>query len=308
MQNIDYVIRMREVLGINTRPKKYPVPPHPMMLERRYATALSRIVRQWREGTATVLAERLPLWISESRLIRQDQDEEEIEPLGPADTEGSLSDKVAAALAAVFLLGLPRVPGVSRRVGADTLRLTRLQWARSVEFMTSVQISPLNAWEPQLLRNFVGQNTALITGLSAETRNAVTTAIVRGIQEGRTGRQIERDILGTGLPAGPFRKATNRAKLIAADQVQKLVGKSTELNQAQFGIKSYTWRTRKDDRVREEHRVREGKRFFWKSPPRGGHPGQAINCRCYAEPRITSRQSRRMIQAADKRTRRILGV
>ena len=46
------------------------------------------------------------------------------------------------------------------------------------------------------------------------------------------------------------------------------------------------WRTVGDSRVRTAHRAREGQIFAWDKPPSDGHPGQPINCRCYAEPII----------------------
>lgn len=45
----------------------------------------------------------------------------------------------------------------------------------------------------------------------------------------------------------------------------------------------YIWRTQGDGKVRSEHAEREGKTFSWDSPPDGGHPGEAPNCRCWAE-------------------------
>lgn len=46
----------------------------------------------------------------------------------------------------------------------------------------------------------------------------------------------------------------------------------------------YIWRTRGDGKVRSEHADRDGKVFDWDNPPEGGHPGEAHNCRCWAEP------------------------
>ena len=45
----------------------------------------------------------------------------------------------------------------------------------------------------------------------------------------------------------------------------------------------YVWRTKKDDKVRDSHREREGKVFNRHVPPEGGHPGEDHNCRCWAE-------------------------
>lgn len=46
----------------------------------------------------------------------------------------------------------------------------------------------------------------------------------------------------------------------------------------------YIWRTRGDGKVRSAHADRHGKTFSWNDPPDGGHPGEAPNCRCWAEP------------------------
>ncbi|MCK5296953.1 MAG: minor capsid protein [Alphaproteobacteria bacterium] len=47
---------------------------------------------------------------------------------------------------------------------------------------------------------------------------------------------------------------------------------------------AYIWRTKSDNKVRSSHAEREGKIFSWDNPPEGGHPGEAYNCRCEAEP------------------------
>lgn len=46
---------------------------------------------------------------------------------------------------------------------------------------------------------------------------------------------------------------------------------------------TYIWRTVGDGKVRSSHADRNGKVFSWVNPPEGGHPGEAPNCRCWAE-------------------------
>jgi hypothetical protein len=43
--------------------------------------------------------------------------------------------------------------------------------------------------------------------------------------------------------------------------------------------------------VRDRHAANDDKLFRWDTPPEGGHPGQAYNCRCYAEPVAPGSQS-----------------
>jgi SPP1 gp7 family putative phage head morphogenesis protein len=76
----------------------------------------------------------------------------------------------------------------------------------------------------------------------------------------------------------------SRAALIARDQVGKLFGEVNKARQQNIGVSGYVWRTANDNRVREEHEALDGDRFEWSSPPSEGYPGEAVNCRCYADP------------------------
>ncbi len=91
-------------------------------------------------------------------------------------------------------------------------------------------------------------------------------------------------------------KAKKRAKLIARDQTSKLNSVLAKARQTNLGVEEYIWHNSKDRRVRgnpgglypdvprdKNHWIREGKVFRWDKPPKDGHPGEAINCRCYAE-------------------------
>jgi len=78
-----------------------------------------------------------------------------------------------------------------------------------------------------------------------------------------------------------------RAKLIARDQIGKLNGRINASRLTSIGIDKFIWRTSKDERVRPDHRKREGKIYEFSNPPNGEIPGTPINCRCFAEPVIS---------------------
>ena len=61
-------------------------------------------------------------------------------------------------------------------------------------------------------------------------------------------------------------------------------GLINERRQRALGIDQYIWRSRDDNKVRHEHAGHDDKVFDWDNPPETGHPGQAYNCRCFAEP------------------------
>ena len=46
----------------------------------------------------------------------------------------------------------------------------------------------------------------------------------------------------------------------------------------------YIWHTQEDDKVRPWHADRDGEIFDTDDPPEDGNPGEAENCRCWAEP------------------------
>ena len=82
---------------------------------------------------------------------------------------------------------------------------------------------------------------------------------------------------------------------IARDLSGKLTSRLNQARQEAVGITEYIWRT-----VTKicNHSGREGKKFKWKIPPPGGHPGQAHLCSCFAEPVI---HTGRVIRTAKKR-------
>ena len=136
---------------------------------------------------------------------------------------------------------------------------------------------------------FVKQNIKLIKTIPNQLFRETEGIVFRGIQQGLSHTTIKKHL------AERIEINRNRAKLIARDQTGKLNAQLTQLRQQSVGVKRYIWRTVGDERVRgnpvgrysgatPSHFSREGKTFKWASPPNDGHPGQPIQCRCYAEP------------------------
>ncbi|MEH6721116.1 MAG: phage minor head protein [Aurantimonas endophytica] len=84
------------------------------------------------------------------------------------------------------------------------------------------------------------------------------------------------------LPADPDRAAARR--LFEDALVHRFVGRINAERQQALGIGQYIWRSRDDRRVRPLHAAYDDQVFDWDEPPEDGHPGEAINCRCIAEP------------------------
>lgn len=69
-----------------------------------------------------------------------------------------------------------------------------------------------------------------------------------------------------------------------ANLLRGFAGLVNELRQRGLGVRQYIWRSRDDSKVRSAHAAHDDQVFSWDNPPEGGHPGQAFNCRCIAEP------------------------
>lgn len=66
--------------------------------------------------------------------------------------------------------------------------------------------------------------------------------------------------------------------------LRAFAGLINQLRQQDLGIERYIWRSQDDAKVRDRHAEYDDQVFRWDEPPAGGHPGQAHNCRCHAEP------------------------
>ena len=80
------------------------------------------------------------------------------------------------------------------------------------------------------------------------------------------------------------RQRLRTQRLAMEDRLARAIaGLINQLRQEDLGIERYVWRTQGDGKVRESHAALHGQTFEW-SEPDAEHPGQAHNCRCWAEP------------------------
>lgn len=165
-----------------------------------------------------------------------------------------------------------------RRFGEATSRWQRDQLNKQIRAAVGVDVL---GDDPQLAKRvagFVAENVALIRSVPNKYFDDVEKRVLAGVNAGLRHEEIARDLQER------FHVAESSAKLIARDQVGKFYGQLNEARQTDLGVTGYVWRTANDSRVREEHAEREGQDYSWADPPFDGHPGEAINCRCYAEP------------------------
>ncbi len=79
-----------------------------------------------------------------------------------------------------------------------------------------------------------------------------------------------------------------RLQQAEAQALRRLRQQLDQCRQPAAGVRQYVWRSRDDGKVRYSHAAHDDQVFSWDQPPPGGHPGEAFNCRCYAEPVLTN--------------------
>ncbi len=149
---------------------------------------------------------------------------------------------------------------------------------------TSIGINLENIINEDNIRGIVAtkieENVALIQSIPDEYFKKLRVIVNGQISRKQSAKSIVQEIQSlTGV-------SRQRAKLIARDQTSKLNAAITQGRQTALGITEYEWRTSDDERVRPEHKANNGKIFTWKNPPKTGHPGEDIQCRCVAIPII----------------------
>lgn len=159
----------------------------------------------------------------------------------------------------------------------------KAQFNRQIKAAVGVDIYRTEPWLQPAIEDFTRRNVALIKSIGEEFYPDLEKRLAQGISDGLRQEELQK------LVEERYGVAESRAALIARDQVGKFFGDLNEKRQAGLGIRRYTWRTAGDNRVREEHAEREGEVYSWDDPPEDDafgpvNPGDAINCRCVAEP------------------------
>lgn len=141
-----------------------------------------------------------------------------------------------------------------------------------------VGVSPLESepWLAGAVAEFTRENVALIKSLPTETYAQIEKLIQAGMADG-----VRWEVMAEQINER-FDVGESRARLIARDQCGKFNGDLERVRNVNLGITSYIWRTVNDERVRDEHAERNGKKYSWGELDE--EPGEAVLCRCTAEP------------------------
>lgn len=174
------------------------------------------------------------------------------------------------------------VQAEAARVGEETERRHRSEFRARVRQAVGVDVVADEGFRGPILDRWNSDNTSLIRSVAQDAVPSLARDIEEAFASGTRPEVLARRWRERGLPLR-FGTIEGRAKVIARDQIGKLNGQLTQARQQAIGIVEYVWRTSRDQRVRDAHADREGKRYRWDQPPGDGHPGHPVQCRCVAE-------------------------
>lgn len=142
----------------------------------------------------------------------------------------------------------------------------------------SVPLSAIEKPTVDRIPEFAQKNVELIVTVPERYFDRVQDRVQEAFESGMSVDELTSQLIDVDD------MADNDARRIARDQIGKLMGQVNEDRQTAMGVTGYTWETAQDERVRDEHAERQGDHFEWDDPPEDGHPGEAIQCRCFASP------------------------
>lgn len=262
------------------RRRKPPLPGQPRLIEARYFRVLSGVVHLLREQIRARLMPRLPGLIEragEHGLHRTDA----------AQPPGKRINTIMAQLRKTVLARYPqkRLEKLVRQIAVATSERQRRNLINQAEASLGVPPTLLGGKITQRVEQFIAENVSLVKSLSTKVLDEIEDLALEAMRSGERHESVSRKI------SERLNVSLSRARLIARDQVLSFQAELNQARQQALGVTHYTWRTAGDNRVRDTHADREGNVYSWADPPgdpedpaRGGHPGEAINCRCYAEP------------------------
>lgn len=138
-----------------------------------------------------------------------------------------------------------------------------------------------------LIEAWQRENVALISSIAEtlhdDVREVVAEAAARGTRVETVARML----------ADRYDVTASRARLIARDQIAKGNAALNEARMSAAGVEEYVWSTSRDERVRDEHKILEGRVFRFDRPPivsaegrpvERANPGFYFQCRCTAIP------------------------
>lgn len=264
--------RSRRLRRIRVRPQR-----QPDAIRRTYYDSLLKLTAAAREDVRRKLFPHGPALVAEAAHLRGDSRVLTLD--SPASSVARIMRDVAADFFAEFTN--ERIAQVVRHFGVEVSDFQRDEVAR--QFSNVIGFDPFRLGEPWLearIADFTAANVSLIRTIPSRYFDDLENRLIADLRAGTRWEEIAPDL------EERYGVSESNAERIARDQVGKFYGELNRARQQDVGVTRYTWRTARDNRVRDSHERLEGTSHTWEGggDPEEGHPGEAINCRCQGEP------------------------
>lgn len=258
--------------------KRLPRALQPDAVRLAYFAQLRSLLELAREHVKRELLPYLPRLVDEAAQERGDARRDARLP------NGMRLNTLMDAIAEGFAREVPnrRLEELAQEMGRRTSTFQRAQLERQIRAALGVEVPIPTTREGALIDQFTEENVALIKTIPARYFEDVEKRVTAGVRAGTRATEIAAEL------EERYEVTKSQAQRIANDQIGKLYGEINESRQKALGVDAYIWRSSNDNRVRPEHQAREGRRYLWSEPPADGHPGEPINCRCFAEPDLSA--------------------
>jgi len=213
------------------------------------------------------------------------------------DSTGDIIDATFAVMQAIFE-SRAQAFGVERRIlglAHQARQISINSWRNLVRNTLGINIVQdyyMGEFFRSMMNQWVTNNVGLITSAPQSTLAELHNIITAGFQSNLSNHDLSRQIQKT------YNAGIKKSQFWARDQIAKLNADMQQQQQADAGVQEYVWSTSGDERVREDHKHFDGKRFHWSKPPMNYydtkskgqvntapyHPGKAYRCRCVALP------------------------
>jgi SPP1 gp7 family putative phage head morphogenesis protein len=273
-------------MGRKARRRRPPKARAPKPGEREYARAIAEVAEAARAAVDREIVPMLAAWSDEARRELDRVDDVRMDE-GLGRRVSDLVRRVAARF--VEAIRPAALEDLASRFASRTAQWSRAETDRRVKAAIGVDVFTAEPNLGPLAEVFVAENVALIRTIPERYFAQVEGVVLRGAASGTLPRDMASQL------AEQFEVSRRRAAVIARDQVGKFYGEVNKARQQKLGLKTYTWRTVGDNRVRSEHEAREGKVYAWNPEdavdgveylPPEEQPGAPILCRCSAEANV----------------------
>lgn len=194
---------------------------------------------------------------------------------GPFDFFKKLTSYIKKAVSIVFSQRKVNIAASSFIKNLNKVNKTNMEQQGRVR---GIDLTSTEGWVAPFMKENIQKNVDYITNIRDEYTQKIESIIYDGIRDGSSYKvireQLEEQI---GI-------SKSRAKFIAVDQSGTLFGQMTAQRHQNMGVMKFKWRTSKDERVRDSHKILEDKIFSYDDPPSVGLPGEDFRCRCIALP------------------------